>query len=253
MVEALPKIVTDNELEKILEAIPCVVKECYVPYLNLLISIGAYTGLRMSEALNLLASDIDWLESTVIIRKQKNKKDGEKQVIPDFLLQKMKEHIEMYMDDISYSGGYLFFSMSYAKNHIAPETVRKYMQKLRKIAGVGWVYKTSDDTKNQVMRKKSRELHTVSFHTLRHYMGTKVYDETEDIYAVKLLLRHSSFQSCLRYMNSALKKKRELTEKIYSLDKNNSDKEILLIKERLDKLDKIEKMFEIVLEQFQKK
>ncbi len=233
---ALPKIINDDELERVFRAIPVVAKTKTLFYTTL-VMLGAFMGLRCNEAITIKIQDIDWFERALTIAKQKNGNNGERTAIPGFVLQKLKEHIKTYQEDITDCGGYLFFSKhnKSKKEPISRDHVRAFMEKIRKETGINKAYAQSKDTWKR-KDGQPRNLYILSYHTFRHYYLTKIEEKIGNLKSTMVMGRHLSPQSAMRYQHTTLKDKREIIEKVFSKEENNQEKELKSLKQELQEI-----------------
>jgi len=202
---ALPKIISDRELELLFESIPDIASKKKVLYWDTMLSMGAFMGFRQSECSNLKLGDIDWYRGIIVLRKQKNKVEYEPVPMPDIIAEKLRKHISEYKLKIIGSNGYIFFGIG--KSGISGGAVRRFINHLREASGITSSYKSSAD---------GRKLYTFSFHTLRHYYLTMAYKKLRDIRATQVVGRHKSINSALRYQHLDVDDKRNFINTIFT-------------------------------------
>lgn len=131
-------------------------------------------GLRISEALNMRVSDIDFERKTVFVRCGKNKKDRFT-VLGDRMAHLVREYLLVYSPS-----EYLFFSRT--KDHpISTDAIQRRFRLL--VARVGIAK-------------------TVHIHTLRHCFATHLLENGTNIVYIMRLLGHSSIQTTMVYLHA---------------------------------------------------
>lgn len=216
MVSHSPKIMTEEELELLLKAVPKVVWPEYVFYWRNLLYCASEAGLRMSEAVELKKDDLI-LDShgrmKLLLRKQKNRVVNEFVVPTQFLAARLLKHCEVYERKINEKDGYLFFSRFVDNKHLSTVSGRKFMCKLVDVAGLDDVYA------ERKWRKKSSigSLRRISFHTLRHLYGQRIAsgDNPQPLHVVQMMLRHKAIQSTMRYIHQSIHLKQKVVDDIF--------------------------------------
>lgn len=128
----------------------------------LILLLGGYAGLRISEIAQLHADDIGRDRMTIL------GKGGKRRLVP--IHPALRDALEVRLQT---HRGWLFPSMTTGKGHVSISCVHK------------WV-------------KKALDGH--STHTLRHRFATQAYRGSHDIRAVQTLLGHSSVNTTQRYV-----------------------------------------------------
>jgi site-specific recombinase XerD len=134
------------------------------------------TGLRVTEACNLLPSDIDSGRGLLRVRQGKGRKDRE---VPagETLLEVLRE----YWRVVRPAGPYLFPG-EVAGKPITRETIHYALRKAAKAAKI---------TKH------------VSPHTLRHCFATHLLEMGTDLRIIQVLLGHARIETTMRYLHVA--------------------------------------------------
>lgn len=155
---------TDLEIEAMRDA--CENKR-ELALVDLLIS----TGLRVSEVSNILISDIDWEQRTIIIHGK-----GSKDRLVPFSV-RCKKHLQEYLLQRSYIGEYLFCS------------IRKPYNQLSKAAI------------NQIIRSIGIrvELPNVTVHCFRRWLASDLNKKGVDPTIIQNILGHSSFETTQKH------------------------------------------------------
>lgn len=207
---SLPKSITEEELNYILEEL---IEENIENslYLKTLIMLGAYAGLRISEAINLRLEDINFNDGYIIIKKQKNGNYNEMQEIPDQLLTQLYIHIRTYHQMIKQKNNYLFFSPYYfRRGSLCQNITRQGVAKLIRI-----ITYSLNLNKVFALTKDGRRKHTITFHSFRHYYGQRICDE-RGVYDASVMLRHKHISSTETYLYSSRKRKRQIVDSIFN-------------------------------------
>jgi len=133
------------------------------------------SGLRISEAINLLIPDVDLDRKMIHIRQSKFKKD---RYVPisDILIRGLKQYLETYKPEI-----YLFNSRKKGF-HMSQTSIQRVMRITLK--------------KCQIQKK-------ASVHTLRHSYATHLLEDGLDIVSVKNQLGHADIKNTMTYLHVA--------------------------------------------------
>ena len=161
----LPSILSTDEVKNIIRVTVNIKHK-----LLLIILYGA--GLRVSEAINLRASDIDSKRMTLHIRRSKNGKDRFAMLSPVVL-----EYLRAYWKSCKFTD-YVFPGRE--ANHITPGVAYNIYQKAKKLARI----KKPGGT-----------------HALRHAFATHSLESGTDLFVIKQLLGHASIHSTVRYLS----------------------------------------------------
>ncbi len=175
----LPEVLSDQETKKLFASI-----------LNhkhkVLLKLAYSAGLRVSEAVHLKLSDIDFERKTVRVKSGKGKKDRYS-ILADSLCIELKSYLEERFKSLKFSDRYgkdqkaennpwLFPGTE--GNPLAVRSAEKIFEASKKRAGI---------------RKK------VSFHSLRHAFATHLLEQGTDIRVIQTLLGHSSIRTTQIY------------------------------------------------------
>ena len=136
---ALPKIITEAEYDLAINTVKKIRKRMTFFWENVM-HMASYGGLREGEICRVKLEHIDWLEKTILIPIQKNKNNNEKIVVADFLLNKLREHINQYGWQIKYHNNFVFFSQCGDKGSLTPQAIRRFVCDLRKATGLVRTY-----------------------------------------------------------------------------------------------------------------
>ena len=151
---------------------------------KMIISLLYSTGIRREELIQLKVNDVNLLQNTIKVLGKRNKE----RIIP--LIKKVKEELEIYLlkrKEIDTTNDYLFIT-----------------NKGKKIYGT-FVYRLINYYFSSVTTKVKK-----SPHIMRHAFATHLIDRGAEINAVKELLGHASLASTQVYVNSNLKKIKEM-------------------------------------------
>ncbi len=155
------------------------------------------TGIRRDELINLQINDIDFIQKTIRVVGKRNKE----RIIP--LLDRLAEELQLYI-----------------KERIQKETPLKNLlitDKGKKIYGT-FVYRVINYYFSAVTTKVKK-----SPHILRHAFATHLVNEGAEINAVKELLGHASLASTQVYVNSNLKRIKEMYNQAHPRSKKKRD------------------------------
>jgi site-specific recombinase XerD len=130
-------------------------------------------GLRISEAINLSVSDIDFERKSVFVRMGKCKKDRYT-VLGDRMARLLREYIMVYSPDSR-----LFYSCS-TDQPISTDVIQRKFRELVAVTGL------------------SKAIHV---HTLRHCFATHLLENGTNIVYIMKLLGHSNIQTTMIYLH----------------------------------------------------
>ncbi len=162
--------------------------------------LQAYLGLRISEAVKVNLSDIDFNRRKIRVYAEKTEQ-------LDFLhlhelaFESIQKWVRIHAKEIEEHQGFLIFSEQ-TKGHLSKDRMRNYFRAYLKKAGLDDCYVEISTVGKQCYGKAgSRKLHRLSTHSLRHYYVTKVYKETMNPVVTQKCARHRSFKSTSCYIN----------------------------------------------------
>lgn len=212
-----PKIISETEFEIILEAVKEAVKPWMVYYWQNLLLCASDAGLRLNEAVRLRVNDLETKETKpiLIIRKQKNGFGNEYTVPSNFLSYRLKKHIEFYREQIREKEGYLFFGFQKRSKYVTGDTVKNFIEKLRKITGINDAY---GYRKSRFKDKEKEALHRFSYHTLRHLYCVRLSAgaSPQPPQNIQAMMRHRSLNSTLRYLHYNVQLKQKIVEDVFN-------------------------------------
>lgn len=133
------------------------------------------SGLRLSEALNLRLSDIDFIRKTIFVRDSKNGKDRY-----TLLSIYAEEMLSMYLK-LRTPSLFLFCSPRDPARRLSCDCIQKRFKRLASLAGIA---------KN------------VHVHMLRHSFATHLLENGTDIFTIMRLLGHAHIQTTLVYLHA---------------------------------------------------
>ncbi|MFN3478463.1 MAG: site-specific tyrosine recombinase/integron integrase [bacterium] len=193
--KTLPKAISMDDFKNIISNIDFVfskVNPKYKEFIHrrnkLIFMFLIFTGLRVSELVNVKIFDIDFFQNTI---KVKGKGDKERIVI---FSKHLKDFIEEYLNvrDQFYKGDYLFASIKGKKMNV--RTVQYVFQKVSKVLALKF---------------------KITPHTMRHTFATIMLENGSDIVAIKELLGHSNLNTTQIYTKVSV----EHLKKNYKLEK----------------------------------
>ena len=166
----LPEVLSRDEVTKLLSRVDSLKHRTILQTMY-----GA--GLRLMEALNLKAEDIDSERMVIRVRKGKGHKDRYVTLAPT-LLETLREYYQVYRP----KGGWLFPNRT-GKFPIHKTAVQRACSEAARLAGF-----------------KKR----VSTHTLRHSFATGLLEEGVDLRTIQVLLGHGSLNTTSVYLHVAI-------------------------------------------------
>lgn len=171
-----------NEVEPLrdFETVVNLIDGIQSPRNKLLLAVGFFTGLRISDILNLKIEDLKGSEITITEQKTKNTKKGKP--IPKLITIELKEYINeslnkwgRYKNDNEYA----FISQKSINKPMSRQHADRIVKYECKKAGI---------------KEK------VGTHTLRKTAGTLIYKFEKDVEKCRLYLGHSNTKDTIRYL-----------------------------------------------------
>lgn len=153
---------------------------------KLILSTLFYTGMRISECLNLLLKDVDLKNRVIFVRNTKNKKDRQIPIHKD-LLPLLKD----YLDHWRTGKTSLFFFTSRNQNRVSPDYI------------------------NRVLCETTRTLHwekKITCHIIRHSFASNLVARNVNIVNIQKLLGHSDLSTTSIYTHA------NMTELVNAID-----------------------------------
>jgi integrase len=251
--EAKAKSITEAQFNIFMQAVRDVESRYdsdYVKFWENIFYCASELGLRSIETCRIKVEHIDFFEKTLLLPEQKNKEKFEKIVIPDFMLERFKDHILTYKSEIVLSDNYLFWRQRYGRRsrcgrpsitgkysaagekHLSPGTIRSRIVRIRKAAGLDHKYATS---------KTGHKLSVLSYHTLRHYYLQKICDK-RGVFAAQICGRHKNLRSTERYIKTSMRAKRDIVNSVFNTVEEKQNQEISDLKEQIQQLTKLVKV-----------
>lgn len=251
--EAKAKSITEAQFNMFMQAVRDVESKYdshYVKFWENIFYCASELGLRSIETCRIKVEHIDFVEKTLLLPEQKNKEKFEKIVIPDFMLERFKDHILTYKSEIVNSDNYIFWRQRYGRlyrcgrpsisgkysavgmKHLSPATIRSRIMRIRKYAGLDHKYSTS---------KTGHKLSVLSYHTLRHYYLQKICDK-KGVFAAQICGRHKNLRSTERYIRTSMKAKRDIINTVFNTTEEKQNKEINELKDQIQQLTELVKV-----------
>lgn len=172
---------TDLEIESMRDA--CTNKR-ELALVDLLIS----TGLRVSEVSNVLLSDIDWEQRTIII----HGKGGKDRIVPFSV--RCKKHLQEYLLERRHNGQYLFCAMKKPYDKLCKATVNKIIKSIGTRIG----------------------LPNITVHCFRRWLASDLNKKGVDPTIIQDILGHSSFETTQKHYLSKSYDKISYIHNIYA-------------------------------------
>ncbi len=160
---------TEEEMNILLSAVKA-------PIAKIILFTLFYTGLRISECVNLLQKDVDLKNRIISVKNTKNKKDRQIPIHKDLL-----PMLEEYLSCRRAGGIQLFFFTSRNKNRVSPDYI------------------------NRVLCETTRRLHwdkKVTCHTIRHSFASNLVAKNVNIVNIQKLLGHSDLSTTSIYTHT---------------------------------------------------
>jgi len=251
--EAKAKTLTEAQFNMFMNAVRKVEARYdsdYVMFWENIFYCASELGLRSIETCRIKVDHIDFVEKTLLLPDQKNKERFEKIIIPDFLIDRFKDHILTYKSQIVLSDNYIFWRMRYGrssrcgrapisgkyssagKKHLSPGTIRTRIIRMRKEAGLDHKYSES---------KSGHKLSVLSYHTLRHYYLQKICDN-RGVFAAQICGRHKNLRSTERYIKTSMKAKRDIINSVFNTTEDKHNQEIKDLREQISELTNLVKV-----------
>jgi len=260
--EAKEKTITDEQFERFIKAVQFVEDPEYITFWENIYYCAAYLGLRSIETCKVRIEDIDFLAKTLTLPEQKNKVRYEKIIIPDFMIERLKEHIIKYKAQIIINSEYgslihdpriiakakkqelkgeyyLFWRMKqktrgckrHNEKHMDTSTIRTHLIKTRKTAGLDMKYG---------MTNTGHALSVLSYHTLRHYYLQKICDQ-RGVFVAQISGRHKNLRSTERYLTTSLTAKQDIVNEVFNVQPQQESAQIASLKNEIHELKEIMK------------
>jgi integrase len=156
---------------------------------RLILATGLYMGLRVSELTKLEIGDINWEESTALIREAKGDKDRVVP-IPFTLVKQLRDLIG------TRTGGFLF-SSPHGGGRLSSRAIQRMIKRVAARAGI-------------VDADKPRK---VTPHRLRHTAATRLLRSGADLIQVRDFLGHSSVATTQIYLSATAEGLKAAVEK----------------------------------------
>lgn len=172
----------------------------------------AYTGLRVGECARVHISDLSLSSEHPQIRIEniKTKVIDHIDIIPK-MCKVLEEYIETRKEKIEWNEGYIFYTTRFdRRGHMSENVIRVLFREYAIKAGLNDTYYTIQAVGNQKAKKDgTRTLHRLSCHSLRHFYGTSIWNQTKDLVKLQKLMRHRNLKSTQVYVNHTQKELRD--------------------------------------------
>ena len=168
---------------------------------SLLFKYQAYMGLRVGEVCKLHISNIDFDKRELTIKSEKSGK-MDSLIIPLDLFKETVEYMSKNAKEIKAAEGYVFFKENDNGHTRLPylnlNYVRNIFRRTIDTAGLNQTYGTSEEA---YANHRSRPLHRLTTHSLRHYAITRFAKSTNgNIVLASRFARHASPSTTMRYI-----------------------------------------------------
>jgi site-specific recombinase XerD len=180
----------------------------------IIVLLLSYTGIRISELVQLDIGDIGIDEQAMVVIRKGGKK--EKVDLPSRIMEDIKEYLEQRMK-MEYDTKALFVSLH--KKRIDPRTVRAMLDKYRKRAGINI---------------------KVTPHVFRRTFGTEHYNRYRDMYLTAQIMGHRSAETTRKfYADPAEERRRKSMQEFDYQMKEEQDSKVTISIEKLKELEKL--------------
>jgi len=163
----LPDVLDQSEIQAILS-------KCTNLRYKTLFTLIYSAGLRLSEAINLQLSDIDFSRKTIHVHTSKNSK-SRYTILSDKAIVLLIKYLKKYG-----MSPFLFYSLRDTTKSISKSRIQHVFRKLVKSVNI------------------TKKAHV---HTLRHSFATHLLEDNTNIFYIMQLLGHSSIKSTLIYLH----------------------------------------------------
>jgi site-specific recombinase XerD len=181
MPDRLPEILSPADVTRVLEAAPNLKARTAL-------SVAYAAGLRGSEVVQLLISDIDSERMVIRIEQGKGQKDRYAMLSPKLLELLRHWYREAKAKGKMLPGGWLFPGLN-PINHLSRRQLNRLFHQAAQTAGID---------------------KRVSLHTLRHCFATHLLEQHTDIRVIQVLLGHKKLETTARYSHVATQLLREV-------------------------------------------
>lgn len=217
MIAPAPKIISEDEFERLIAAIPKLVVSEMIPYWENLFYCATDAGLRLQETVRLKWSDFNDSQDNpvLIVRKQKNGVPNEHIVPTKFLACRLRKHAELYGPKMKENDDNFFFGLQGRTKFITGNTIQHFFTKLRKASGLDDKYSYR---KSRFKGAKKEGLYRVSYHTLRHLYCQRLSagNNPQPVHLVQSLMRHKCINSTMRYIHHNTQIKRKVVNEVFN-------------------------------------
>jgi len=188
MPDRLPEILSPEDVTRLLESAPNLKARAAL-------SVAYSAGLRGSEVVRLLISDINSERMLIRIEQGKGSKDRNAMLSPKLLELLRHWYREAKAKGKMLPGGWLFPGLN-PVNHLTRRQLNRLFHQAAEAAGID---------------------KRVSLHTLRHSFATHLLEQKTDIRVIQVLLGHKKLETTARYSHVASKILLEVTSPLDTL------------------------------------
>jgi len=209
--EGLCRNFTDEELYRFFEVIDD--DKCRMCF-----QFMAFMGLRIGEAVRVNAGNINWKNRRFLIENIKARRVNH-MFLHDLILDLLVTYMNKYRAKIRKYNGHLIFSENRAVNreYISDDYMRKCFRWYCEDAGLDDIYAKIPSVGQQV--GKTRRLHRLTTHSLRHWFITKIWRMSKDPVLTQKLARHQNFQITENYINLDREDEIQTLQKLFGCEK----------------------------------
>jgi len=188
---------TETELELFLNT-------CKAKKAKLAFKLMAFLGLRIGEVVTIKLTDIDFNKHVMRVHTEKANTLDE-----IYLHEKVRDDlydwINIHRNQIIQQNNFILYSETHGRINISPHWLRNEFREVINKCGLNDVYGESEE---RYSKRKNRNLHRLTSHSLRHFFISKVYNNTKNPIHTQKLARHLDFKSTQVYIHA---NKEELT------------------------------------------
>ena len=172
---------TEEEVEELLD-------EIKHPIVNCAVRVMAFSGLRISECLNLLMTDVDLDKGTIFVHEGKG---GKSRTIP--IASVLRPALKTYLQEDRPATSSLYFFATERTGKLSPQYVNQHLK---------------EATESLKWNKR------VSAHTLRHSFASNLVHKDVNIVNVSKLLGHASLKTTSIYTHANLEQLEQAVDQL---------------------------------------
>lgn len=205
----LDRTMQEHEFERFMS----IIKD---PKHKIAFQMQAFLGLRIAEASLVNVKDFD-LKQRTFRRWNCKRKHWVVMPMPPKLHNALTEYLAVEGENVKRHGGFILYNNRLFRPNQEPHLTTGYLRRIFKEyiekAGLGDYY--MEIKSSGLQPGKTRRLHRLSTHSLRHYFGAQTYKCSRDIVLVSKLMDHSRIDVTMTYLDSAGQRAKEIMDKAF--------------------------------------